>query len=246
LARQVLRAELARLGNVSRQAATKLTALGGKLAAACEGQWVDLDHPAVRDWLESKGRPPTGAPSPPPRVGQKQPQRRPSPARKAPAERVAQDQQGAGPGRGSEHDARATDPETANAYLTELASPLGIESLPRMTMQEVVERFGTLPQLRDLVEARKKIGEIREKDLKNDETVGRLIERDLVRTHVLSHIETSHQRLLQDASTNIARTMYKLAQGGHTIEEAEQTVRDIIGSHLSAVKLLAVKALRGA
>ena len=73
---------------------------------------------------------------------------------------------------------------------------------------------------------------IREKELRNWEVEGKLIPRDGVRTHVFGAVEGANRRLLRDAPKTIARRLYAMAKSGASVEEAEQVVREIVGSQL--------------
>lgn len=114
-----------------------------------------------------------------------------------------------------------------------------------MTLEQLVKKFGTATAFQDWLAARKRISDIREKDLKNDERSGRLIPRELVRTHVFSHIEVANRRLLRDAAVTIARRVYAAAKSGAPVEDAEQEVRDILTQQLRPVKETATRVLRG-
>lgn len=91
----------------------------------------------------------------------------------------------------------------------------------------------------------KRQAEVRRLNLQNLETEGRLISRDLVRTHVFGAIDAGNRRLLGDASKTIARRVYGLARSGAPIEEAERTVRELISSQLRFVQTTAVRVLQG-
>lgn len=247
MSRRVLRSELARLAGVTKPALTKLAK--GRLAKAFGSDgWVDLDHPLVVEWLESKGVSPTAVRPPREKARARTPTTRPvppPPVAKAGARRALPPPAPAGPEQGAERgERRATGPDLAAAYISQLGEGLDIEGLAQMTLQEIIERWGTEARFRDLLEARKRLGEIVEKDLKNDETIGRLIDRDLVKTHVFGLIDSLLKQLFRDAATNIARTTYGMARGGKSLEEAETTVRDILASHVKDVKAKAAKVLR--
>lgn len=233
------KAEVSRLCDVSEAAIGKQCKPGGKLHAAMVGTRIDVDHPAAAAYLRGKG-------AAPPRIRRKAPQ---SPV-EAPADRPSTDE-GRPPAPlsypPSDHGPPSTgkSPEDAREYLRELGKGLRIRDLPGMTLQQLVERFGTATAFKDYLDARKKIEDIVGKELENDETVGRLISRDLVRTHVFGAIEQANKRLLQDAAPNISRTVYALARRGAPVEDAEREARDVIGRILNPVKDQAARALRG-
>lgn len=177
---------------------------------------MDVAHPVVVEWLKSKAPAPT------------------APAKKSKAAPPAPTPA-----------PLLSDPdELLKAFPSDLTA-IEIQQFAHKTLDELVALFGTAPSFRDWLDARKKIEEIREKDLKNDETVGRLIERDMVKRHVFGAIDNAFRRLLGDAPKTIARRLYAMAKSGATLEEAEAVVREVIGSNLAAVKSTAVRVLRG-
>jgi hypothetical protein len=107
-----------------------------------------------------------------------------------------------------------------------------------------VKQFGSVTGFKDWLFSLKQIEDIREKRLRNEESEGRLISRELVKTHVFGAIEATNRRLLGDSPKTIARRVYALANSGVVIEEGERTVREIISSHLGLVKTQVTKALR--
>ncbi len=220
--RPVSRAELARLAKVSKPAITKQC--DKALRPALVGDRVDLDHPLVRAFLLEHGVD-LPAPAHAPAKGKKtsptsraaptkapatQPKRGGKPTAKRPAEPVSELEFGGG------------DSEELEA-IADIIRPL-------------VERFGTKRAFRDWLLALKEIEAIREKRLNNEEAEGLLIYRELVRTHVFGRIEACHRRLLGDVPKTLTRRVYALAKNGTAIEEAEATVRELIGSQLDPMK----------
>lgn len=221
MARLISRAELSRLAGVSDAMISKVCK--GRLASACDGRRVDLDHPAVAEYLQSRGR---GVPAPPlgaQRATSAPTEQRPSRPGKRPAAPVDEAEPGA-EGEGSDADLDA---------LAELLRPL-------------VERFGTKTRFRDWLVALKTIEEIRAKRLDNEEHEGLLIERELVQVHIFGALDAANRRLLQDFPKTIARELYAQARAGTILEEAEKTVRDLIAGQLRQVKAQASRALAGA
>lgn len=210
------------MAGVSRSAITK--ACRGPLAPACVGKRIDLDHPAAQEYLAKRGVKPT-----PPRPAERNepksgPTSRPEPT-SAP-DREAR--RGGGP------------PPVATVSAEE------IEQYAHKSLNELVEMFGTAVAFKDWLDARKKISEIREKDLRNDETEGRLIGREYVRTHVFGLIDRTNRQLLGDSPKTIARRVYSLARSGVPLEEAEGVVRELISSQLRDLRARALTAVRNA
>lgn len=113
-------------------------------------------------------------------------------------------------------------------------------------IQPLLERFGTELRFKDFLTALKTIEEIRGKRLDNEETEGRLVERELVRVHVFGAIEKIHRRLLSDIPKTLARTLYAAANSGVPLEVSEKSVRDQISTQLGPMKTAAARALRNA
>lgn len=192
----------------------------GRLADACVDRRVDVDHPAVVDYLAAKGSKPPPVSAVVAGAGAKEPAKRPGAARKPKAK--------------PSPDARPDGDQTVDGEVPH----------EEMSLRELTDRFGTITTFKDWLDARKKLVDIREKDLKNAETEGELIDRELVRSHVFGAIESVNRRLLGDAPKTIARRLYAAAKSDMNVEAAEKIVREIISSQLKPVKVQAARALR--
>lgn len=221
----VSRADFSRRAGVSDAAISKWAK--GPGAAALVGSRIDVDHPAARAYLASKG----AAPTPRAKAVRKTPAK-PTGVRRAPPL----------PGESPERAPREKAPpvETLPSDFEKL------DDFADLTLRDFCERYGSAQGAKDWLDARKKIADIREKDLKNSETDGRLIERDLVKVHVFGAIESANRQLLGDSPKTMARRLYALAKSGAPIEEAERVIRDLIGSQLKPVKATASRVLRNA
>lgn len=212
MARHLSRAEFSRLAGVSDTAISK--SCKSKLKEACDGDRIDIDHPAALAYLKSKGK------KPPP-VSRKKP--------------VASEP------------APPDSPRSAEAVL-KFVMPGSDEDLDQLSevLTPLVDRFGTRLDFKDFLAALKTIEEIRGKRLDNEETEGRLIERELVSAHIFSALENFHKRLLTDVVTTISQRLYGAAKGGVPLEEAKRIVRGIISEQLKPVKTTAARVLRNA
>lgn len=234
MTRPVSRSELARLAGVSPAAITK--ACKGQLRPACVGKRVDLDHPAAVQYLKAKG---VSAPAPTDSLGPSK-KRSPKPTRDRRTPEAQPD---------SDRAPRSRSAEEIDDLVHRAADVDGDEDpepFLDLTLAQIVERFGTKTGFKDWLNARKTIADIREKELKSDETEGRLIERELVKTHVFGAIDAGNRRLLGDSPKTIARRLYALAKSGAPLEEAETVVREIISKQLQPVKTTAARVLRNA
>lgn len=126
-----------------------------------------------------------------------------------------------------------------------IPSPEDIEALGHLTLQEIVDRYGTVGAFIDHVDARKKIAETHRVELANAETEGRLIDRELVKKHVFGAIDAVNRRLLGDAVKTLIRRAYQLNAAGAPLEEAERVGREIMSGQLAQMKSGPARALRG-
>jgi hypothetical protein len=122
--------------------------------------------------------------------------------------------------------------------------PEDIDQLGELTLNEIVERYGSLQGFLDYVDARKKIAEIHRLELQNAETEGDLISRDLVRTHVFGMIDAVFRRMLTDTVKTVAGRIFQLVKADGTLEEAEAVAQDLVSATLAPLKTSAARTLR--
>jgi hypothetical protein len=229
MARLISRAEFARRCGVSKAAITK--ACGKQLKAACVADRLDIDHEAVRAYMAGKGITLAHAAGAPTKSAKSRPKGAPASTDSGQRHRKAA-QKPTAPRRSSGDAGGAQVGSTAD--LEELAGPL----------REIVERFGTDEQFRRWLDALESIEKIIGQRLKNEETQGRLISRELVRTHVLGFIERVFRQLLGDVPKNIAARLESSAKAGEPVEQMERTVHELISSQLKPLRTTAVRVLK--
>jgi hypothetical protein len=256
MSRLISRAELARRAGVSKPAITK--ACKSSLREACERDRIDFDHPAVAAYLKAKqpselagkgslGGSQKAVAAPPADVA-------PTTSAKPARRRVASTTPPAG--RGQESPAPAAPaPTSADMPDEELEREAlddkfegSAEDLTRIarSLRPVISRFGTRRGLKDWLDALNKLEEIRKKRLDNEETEGRLISRELVKTHVFGAIEGANRRLLGDFPKTITRLLYASANAKESIEVAEEKVRSAVTQILKPVKATATRVVEDA
>lgn len=266
MSRYLGRGEFARLAGVSAPAITQ--ACRASLAAACERDRIDVEHPAAVAYLaRAKARagagqavptiaprleppprvPPTPPAAPPPRGRSAgAPTNPPDPLITAPPEPTRPSKRGGRPPR----EPTEQDPELA------LWLPRGTDeelAAYRARLRPLVRRFGGERAFKDWLEALQRMEAILKARLDNGERAGRLISRELVQTHVVGALDGMMRLLLTDSSKTIVRRAYTMARSGKTAEEGEAMAREIMSSQLVHVrdkvrKLLAqarVAAMRG-
>jgi hypothetical protein len=119
-----------------------------------------------------------------------------------------------------------------------------VESFLDLTLRQITDRFPTETQFKDYLDARKKIADIREKELKNEETEGLLIPREGVKQHVFSALNEANIRLVRDVPKSIANRAIAAVKSGSSVEEVERMVRDSIASVLKTLKKRSTDVLR--
>ena len=115
-----------------------------------------------------------------------------------------------------------------------------------MTLRELLERFGTDTAFVDWLSATQKIEAINEKRLKNAQTKGTLISRDLVKVGVIDTFNSAHLRLLKDGAKSIAAGVISKNSSGAELSEVEAYVSDILGSFIKPIKNKIARVLKNA
>lgn len=124
--------------------------------------------------------------------------------------------------------------------------PEDIQAFGHMTLYELVDKFGTDARFVDWLSATQKIEMINEKRLKNAQTKGQLISRELVAVGVIDVFNSAHLRLLKDGAKSIAAGVISKHSGGAELAEVEAYVSDILGSFLRPVKNKISRSLKNA
>jgi hypothetical protein len=96
----------------------------------------------------------------------------------------------------------------------------------------------------DELKKRKLRADIRGQELKNAETDGSLIPKELVESALLSLLEEQNLRLLNDVAKSIARIVQAHGASGVPLETSEREIRDLIGQTLKATHQKVAKKLR--
>ena len=122
-------------------------------------------------------------------------------------------------------------------------APDEIRALFDWTLRQVVERYGSVPSLVNVLKAASLAATIDDKEVRTAQRRGELISRDLVRLHVVGAIDDSLQRLLQDSPQTLAHRARELVESGVGDEELEDTLRELIGAQVRGMKRKAIEAL---
>lgn len=114
------------------------------------------------------------------------------------------------------------------------------------TLRDIIEKCGTWVAFKDLLQATKTIEEIQSKRLDSDKKSGELIEREYVRQHVLSLIESLSMRLLSDLPPTLAIRVHASAASGATIEDLQALIRQALEREVKGAKKKTRERIRDA
>ena len=138
-------------------------------------------------------------------------------------------------------------PSTNHAAREPDGNPVGqeiTEELQDLTIRRIIELHGSVRSFRDWLDAMNRIENMRKTRLDNDESEGRLIDRELVKAAVFGAIESAHRRLLQDTPKTAVARIYAAAKAGQPPEDAEKILRELITAQLKPLKSKAARSLR--
>jgi hypothetical protein len=121
--------------------------------------------------------------------------------------------------------------------------PDDIQVFLDFTLRDLIDKFGTDTRFLDWLNAIQKIELINEKRLKNAQTEGRLVSRDLVKTGVIDTFNSAHLRLLKDGAKSISAGVISKHQSGSELSEIESYVSDVLGSFIRPVKNKIIRAM---
>ena len=219
--RLISKAKLASEAGVTKQAVTKLCR--GKLKVAVAGNSVDIDHPAVIEYLKARKKIMTTKGV----KALKGDKKKPAKKKKKPTKKKEAPQD--------------DEPEPEESHYSGDNDVAGVMDL---TLRELIVRFGTAPQFKDWADAVKTVSDIILKDLTADEKKKKFIRRSLVKTHIFGAIENMNRRLLGDLPKTLVRRLFSMAKSGGSLEEGEALAHELISTILKGAKETAQKQLR--
>ena len=131
---------------------------------------------------------------------------------------------------------------TTDEYLIEI--PEYIQEFLGWTLQELIDKFGTDYRLDDWLKATQKIEVINEKRLKNAQTEGRLVARDMIRKGIVEPIDASHISLLTNGAKTMSVRAVAMAKSGRNEKEVEAYMKKTMTTHLKRGRSKADKTLK--
>ena len=241
----VTKSEFARLCRVSPASITK--ACSKRLKKAVRGKRIDVNHPDAQAYLSlHPPAEPTPPPPPPP-----PPEEAPKVDGRTNPTHVA--------GQASAKEARKRkEPEPSTLDIEDdgvthgpprcVEIPENIQHLADMTLREIAScpKTSTEPALVDYLSALQKVELITEKRLKNAQTEGLLVSKELVRKVVVGRVEGLWVQLLTDGAKSLSTRAVAMAKSGSTAQEVEVYFSAAMGKYIKPIKARIAKALRDA
>lgn len=127
-----------------------------------------------------------------------------------------------------------------------LGVPDNIAEYADMTIRQIVEKFGTDTRFVDWLKAVKAIEDIQEKRLKNEQTQGNLVQRDLIRVGIIEPLNTAHVKMMTDGAKAISVRVPAMAAAGATVSEMEHYISDQISSYIRPVAAKVERVIKNA
>ncbi len=122
--------------------------------------------------------------------------------------------------------------------------PANIQAFAHMTLTDLIDKFGTDMRFVDWLNATQKIESINEKRLKNAQTRGELVNRDLIRVGIIEPFDAAHIKLLTDGAKTIARRSDAMSKAGRSVDDIEKFVAEQMTSFIRPVKAKISRALK--
>jgi hypothetical protein len=112
-----------------------------------------------------------------------------------------------------------------------------------MTLRDLRHSFGLPESMLTWLEIRRKAEDLRGREIVNNERMGALIPRELVRAHIFGALEQLAQRLLTDTPQTLGKRIYALAKAGAEPVEAQEMAAELIGAQIRNTKQVIVDNL---
>lgn len=124
--------------------------------------------------------------------------------------------------------------------------PEDVQTVADLSLRELIARYGSSTRFSDWLTALQKLEAISEKQLKNAQTEGKLVARDLVHSVVIVNMDATFRQMLTDGAKTIAQRLKALNDSGAEQVECENLVRDQIQSFIKPMKKRIASGLRNA
>lgn len=146
----------------------------------------------------------------------------------------------------SQRETKSNKAKPERIALTEVPArnDIHVSEYTNMTLSQISMIHGTEVEFKDWLSARKVQEEVIERELKNKQRLGEVIERDFVSRSIISLIEELTSRILVDSPRKVIETVYAHCESGDTKEEAEKSYRDEMSKPLKVAKRNIISRLK--
>lgn len=127
-----------------------------------------------------------------------------------------------------------------------LSIPEDIRAFVDMSLRDLIYKFGTDVAFLDWLKATKEIEVINEKRLKNAQTEGVLVSRELMKTGVIAVFNAVHIKLLSDGAKTITKRVVAMHDAGRSLDDCEKFVIDQISSFIRPAKARIKRVMKNA
>lgn len=124
--------------------------------------------------------------------------------------------------------------------------PDNIAEYADMTLRQIIQKFGTDVRFVDWLKAVKSIEDIQEKRLKNEQTQGNLVNRDLIRMGIIEPLNTAHVKMMTDGAKAISVRVPAMAAAGEETVDIERYVSGVISSFIKPVAAKVERVIKNA
>lgn len=124
--------------------------------------------------------------------------------------------------------------------------PENIAEYADMTLRQIIQKFGTDVRFVDWLKAVKAIEDIQEKRLKNEQTQGNLVNRDLIRTGIIEPLNTAHVKMMTDGAKAISVRVPAMAAAGEETVDIERYISGVISSFIKPVAAKVERVIKNA
>lgn len=124
--------------------------------------------------------------------------------------------------------------------------PENIAEFADWTLQDIVNRFGTDVAFVDFLKALKEIENVAEKRLKNAQSRGELISRQLVKSGMIDTLDGAFTRMLTDGAKTMATRTHALVKTGAEVQEIEDLIAKQLSTFIKPTKSKITRVLRNA
>lgn len=193
----------------------------GKLKGAAVNDRVDLEHPAVVEYLEKR------------KAAAEKP--KPKPAAHLRGTALIAERKKLEPPRDIPDDDSGLDCVRED-----------IAALADKSLRYLIRRFGTDRAFCDWLKAVKDIETIDTTRLKNAQLEGKLVARDTIQKSVLQPIDAMLNRMLGDGSKTISRRVVTMVKTGKSTTEIEKYIQSTMSSFIKPMKARTARGLKNA